>query len=92
MQTLIDTFIRDVTSVVPMPKSEVRARLEEIIKARDEEVKGKVEELRFDTDYQSINYWNKGKYTDQRTKDVINRKGSIVEQYNQTLDDILSTL
>ena len=45
MSKIIEEFIRDMTSVVPRPKSEVRSRLNEIIKAerkqeREEAIEG----------------------------------------------------
>ena len=41
MKTLIDSFIRDVTKVFPMSKSEARRRLNEILEAKEDEVWGK---------------------------------------------------
>jgi len=38
----VDRFVRDVTKVIPMPKSEVKRRLVEIIKETEDRVRGEV--------------------------------------------------
>lgn len=58
----------------------------EAIASHNSELIKKIKELQVPYD------WNRGHKTEQRYKDILNRDGTLMDLYNQALDDVLSLI